>query len=56
MNELMRELAPITAAAWGEIEEEAKRTLTTYLAARKKERAARKDQKARAATRPSTLE
>lgn len=35
MNELMRELAPITAAAWGEIEEEAKRTLTTYLAARK---------------------
>jgi len=35
MNELMRELAPITDAAWTEIEEEATRALTTFLAARK---------------------
>jgi uncharacterized linocin/CFP29 family protein len=35
MNSLHRELAPISAAAWGEIEAEAKRTLKTSLAARK---------------------
>lgn len=35
MNELMRELAPITDAAWTEIEDEATRALTTFLAARK---------------------
>ena len=35
MNHLLRELAPISAAAWGEIEHEAKRTLTASLAARK---------------------
>ena len=35
MNELLRELAPVTSAAWGAIEEEAKRTLTVTLAARK---------------------
>jgi uncharacterized linocin/CFP29 family protein len=32
---LHRELAPISGAAWAEIEEEAKRTLQTFLAARK---------------------
>ena len=35
MNSLNRELAPISAAAWGEIEAEAKRTLKASLAARK---------------------
>lgn len=35
MNHLFRELAPISAAAWQEIEEEAARTLKTTLAARK---------------------
>lgn len=35
MNNLHRELAPISAAAWEQIEEEAKRTLKRYLAARK---------------------
>lgn len=35
MNHLLRELAPITSAAWEEIEEEAKRTLKLTLAARK---------------------
>ncbi len=35
MNHLLRELAPIPAAAWEEIEEVAKRTLVTHLAARK---------------------
>jgi uncharacterized linocin/CFP29 family protein len=35
MNDLLRELAPISAAAWAEIEAEAKRTLKQMLAARK---------------------
>lgn len=35
MNHLYRELAPISAAAWQEIEKEAKRTLKTTCAARK---------------------
>ncbi|CAN1722116.1 Type 1 encapsulin shell protein [Hyphomicrobium sp. 1Nfss2.1] len=35
MNNLHRELAPISAEAWGQIEEEAKRTLKRYLAARR---------------------
>lgn len=35
MNGLMRELAPVTGEGWKEIEEEAKRTLTTFLAGRK---------------------
>jgi uncharacterized linocin/CFP29 family protein len=35
MNHLLRELAPISDAAWAEIEAEAKRTLTHFLAARK---------------------
>src|SRR5512132_2564149 len=35
MNHLLRELAPVSAAAWGEIEAEAKRTLKASLAARK---------------------
>jgi uncharacterized linocin/CFP29 family protein len=35
MNQLLRELAPITAAAWPLIEEEARRTLKLKLAARK---------------------
>jgi len=35
MNNLHRELAPISAAAWAEIEEEATRTLNRYLAARR---------------------
>ena len=35
MNNLYRELAPISEAAWAEIEEEAKRTLKRHLAARR---------------------
>lgn len=35
MNNLHRELAPISAAAWAEIEEEARRTFTTRSAARR---------------------
>ena len=35
MNHLMRELAPISEAAWGEIEEEANRTLKHFLTARR---------------------
>lgn len=35
MNHLLRELAPISEAAWAQIEEEAKTRLTTYLAARR---------------------
>ena len=35
MNNLHRELAPISSAAWEQIEEEATRTLKRYLAARK---------------------
>jgi uncharacterized linocin/CFP29 family protein len=35
MNDLRRELAPISAAAWQEIDDEAKATLTTTLAGRK---------------------
>lgn len=35
MNHLLRELAPISTAAWLEIEKEAKRTLKTTLAARR---------------------
>lgn len=35
MNDLARELAPISSEAWEAIEAEAKRTLATYLAARK---------------------
>jgi uncharacterized linocin/CFP29 family protein len=35
MNNLHRELAPISAAAWDEIEEEATRTLKRYLAGRR---------------------
>ena len=35
MNHLQRELAPISAAGWAEIEKEAKRTLKTTLAARR---------------------
>ena len=35
MNALMRELAPVPQAAWDEIEEEARRTLKLFLAARK---------------------
>ena len=35
MNNLHRELAPISAEAWGEIEEEASRTLKRYLAGRR---------------------
>lgn len=35
MNDLRRELAPVTDDAWKEIEYEAQRTLKTYLAARK---------------------
>ena len=34
MNNLHRELAPISDAAWAQIEEEATRTLKRYLAAR----------------------
>ena len=35
MNDLRRELAPVTDEAWMEIEDEAKRTLKIHLAARK---------------------
>ncbi len=35
MNNLYRELAPVSEAAWAEIEEEAKRTLKRHLAARR---------------------
>jgi len=35
MDHLMREKAPITAEAWAEIDAEAKRSLTNYLAARR---------------------
>ena len=35
MNDLLRELAPVSAQAWSEIEAEAKRTLKAMLAARK---------------------
>lgn len=35
MNNLYRELAPVSAAAWEEIEEEARRTLKRHLAARR---------------------
>lgn len=35
MNHLARELAPISTAAWAEIDEEATRSLTHYLAARR---------------------
>ncbi len=35
MNNLHRELAPISEAAWGEIEEETTRTLKRYLAGRR---------------------
>ena len=31
MNHLLRELAPLSDAAWAEIDEEATRTLTHYL-------------------------
>src|SRR5262249_4786482 len=35
MNNLHRELAPVSGAAWAEIEEEAARTLKRYLAGRR---------------------
>ena len=35
MNGLYRDLAPITPGAWEEIDEEARRALKSYLAARK---------------------
>jgi uncharacterized linocin/CFP29 family protein len=35
MNHLLRELAPVTDAAWAEIEEEARRALRNFLTARK---------------------
>ena len=35
MNNLHRELAPISAAAWAEIEDEARRTFTLHLAGRR---------------------
>jgi len=35
MNNLHRELAPISDAAWTQIEEEASRTLKRYLAGRR---------------------
>ncbi len=35
MNNLHRELAPISDAAWSDIEEETSRTLKRYLAARR---------------------
>lgn len=34
-NHLLRDLAPVSPAAWGEIEDEARRSLETFLAARK---------------------
>ena len=35
MNNLHRELAPISSAAWSEIEEEARRTFGKYASARR---------------------
>lgn len=35
MNNLHRELAPISDAAWAEIEQEARRTFTRHLAGRR---------------------
>ena len=35
MNNLHRELAPVSEAAWAQIEEEASRTLKQYLAGRR---------------------
>jgi len=35
MNNLHRELAPISDAAWSQIEEEASRTIKRYLSARR---------------------
>ena len=35
MNNLHRELAPISAAAWAQIEEETSRTIKRYLAGRR---------------------
>ena len=35
MNDLLRDLAPISAEAWEQVEDEAKRTLKFMLAARK---------------------
>ncbi|MGB6076608.1 MAG: family 1 encapsulin nanocompartment shell protein, partial [Candidatus Acidiferrales bacterium] len=35
MNNLHRELAPVSDAAWAQIEQEAKRTLKRYLAGRR---------------------
>ena len=35
MNNLHRELAPISAAAWTDIEDEARRTFTLHVAARR---------------------
>ena len=35
MNNLHRELAPVSAAAWAEIEDEARRTFTLHLAGRR---------------------
>ena len=35
MNNLHRELAPISSSAWAQIEEEAARTLKRYMAARR---------------------
>ena len=35
MNNLYRELAPISDAAWGDIEEEARRTFEQHVAARR---------------------
>lgn len=40
MNHLLRELAPVTDAAWVEIEQEARRALGNFLTARKLERSA----------------
>ena len=37
MNNLHRELAPISDAAWSEIEEETSRTIKRYLAGRRVE-------------------
>ena len=35
MNNLHRELAPVSTAAWAQIEEEAKRSFTLYTAGRR---------------------
>ena len=35
MNNLYRELAPVTDSAWASIEEEARRTFGTYVAGRR---------------------